>query len=137
MKIQVENSKGKQKEGFNYYDSGIIIGTKNLKEKDSNEKKNIIEIKEPKIELEGKGNVNIPNPEIKGGNIEENINQPNPNADIKLESNPEFTSSVLIAYARACYRLNKEGNYGCKTVFDIPPAYLSSKTSEELRKTML
>ena len=87
LKIQVENSKGKQKEGFNYYDSGIIIGTKNLKEKDSNEKKDIKEIKEPKIELEGKGNVNIPNPEIKGGNIEENINQPNPNVDIKLESN--------------------------------------------------
>ena len=56
---------------------------------------------------------------------------------LKLESNPEFTSSVLIAYARACYRLNKEGNFGCKTVFDIAPAYLSSKTSEELRKTML
>ena len=87
LKIQVENSKGKQKEGFNFYDSGIIIGTKNLKEKDSNEKKDIIEIKEPKIELEGKENVNIPNPEIKGGNIEANIDQPNPNVDIKLESN--------------------------------------------------
>ena len=57
--------------------------------------------------------------------------------NLKLESNPEFTSSVLVAYARACYRLNKEGNYGCKTVFDIAPFYLSSKTSEELRKTML
>ena len=87
LKIQVENSKGKQKEGFNFYDSGIIIGTKNLKEKDSNEKKDIIEIKEPKIELERKENVNIPNPEIKGGNIEANIDQPNPNVDIKLESN--------------------------------------------------
>ena len=57
--------------------------------------------------------------------------------NLKLDSNPEFTSSVLIAYARACYRLNKEGQYGCKTVFDIPPAYLSAKSGEELRKTML
>ncbi len=57
--------------------------------------------------------------------------------NLKLESNPEFTSSVLIAYARACYRLNKEGNFGAKTVFDIAPSYLSPKTSEELRKTML
>ena len=56
---------------------------------------------------------------------------------LKLDSNPEFTSSVLVAYARAAYRLNKEGQYGCKTIFDIPPAYLSSKTGEELRKTML
>jgi len=56
---------------------------------------------------------------------------------LKLDSNPEFTSSVLIAYARAVVRLNKEGSWGCKTIFDIPPAYLSSKTSEELRKTML
>ena len=56
---------------------------------------------------------------------------------LKLDSNPEFTSSVLVAYARAAHRLNKEGNYGCKTVFDIAPAYLSSKTAEELRATML
>ena len=56
---------------------------------------------------------------------------------LKLDSNPEFTSSVLIAYARAIYRLNKEGTFGCKTVFDIAPAYLSPKTSEELRATML
>ncbi len=52
---------------------------------------------------------------------------------LKLDSNPEFTSSVLIAYARAAYRLNKEGQSGCKTVFDIPPAYLSAKSAEELR----
>ncbi len=56
---------------------------------------------------------------------------------IKLDSNPEFTSSVLVAYARAAVRLNNEGASGCKTVFDIPPAYLSSKTSEELRATLL
>lgn len=56
---------------------------------------------------------------------------------LKLDSNPEFTSSVLIAYARAAYKLNCEGQSGCKTVFDIAPAYLSAKSSEELRKTML
>lgn len=57
--------------------------------------------------------------------------------NLKLDSNPEFTSSVLVAYARAAYRMNKEGQSGCKTVFDIPPAYLSPKSAEELRKTML
>lgn len=56
---------------------------------------------------------------------------------LKLDSNPEFTASVLIAYARAVYRMNKEGSTGCKTVFDIPPAYLSPKSAEELRKTLL
>ena len=56
---------------------------------------------------------------------------------LKLDSNPEFTSSVLIAYARAAYRLHKEGQSGCKTVFDIAPAYLSSKSGEELRASML
>ena len=56
---------------------------------------------------------------------------------LKLESNPEFTSSVLVAYARAAYKLAKEGVSGCKTVFDIAPAYLSPKTGEEIRKTML
>ena len=56
---------------------------------------------------------------------------------LKLDSNPEFTSSVLIAYARAINRMHKEGLTGAKTVFDIPPAYLSPKSGEELRKTML
>ena len=56
---------------------------------------------------------------------------------LKLDSNPEFTSSVLIAYARAAYRLAKEGQSGCKTVFDIAPAYLSAKSGEELRKNLL
>ena len=56
---------------------------------------------------------------------------------LKLESNPEFTSSVLVSYARAVYRLAKEGEIGCKTVFDIAPKYLSQKTNEELRKEML
>lgn len=56
---------------------------------------------------------------------------------LKLDSNPEFTASVLVAYARAAYRLNKEGQKGCKTVFDIAPAYLSPKSGAELRKEML
>ena len=56
---------------------------------------------------------------------------------LKLDSNPEFTSSVIVAYARAAYRLNKEGERGCKTVFDIAPKYLSIRSNEELRKEML
>lgn len=56
---------------------------------------------------------------------------------LKLDSNPEFTSSVLVAYARAAYHLSQEGQSGCRTVFDIAPAYLSAKSPEELRKTML
>jgi diaminopimelate dehydrogenase len=56
---------------------------------------------------------------------------------LKLDSNPEFTSSVLVAYARAAYRMNKEGMSGCKTVFDVAPTYLSAKSPEELRKIML
>lgn len=56
---------------------------------------------------------------------------------LKLDSNPEFTSSVIVAYARAACRLAAEGQTGCKTVFDIAPAYLSAKTGEELRATML
>ena len=56
---------------------------------------------------------------------------------IKLDSNPEFTSSILVAYARAAYKLNGEGANGCKTVFDIAPAYLTSKSGEEIRATML
>ncbi|MBQ5321346.1 MAG: diaminopimelate dehydrogenase [Oscillospiraceae bacterium] len=56
---------------------------------------------------------------------------------LKLDSNPEFTSSVIVAYARAAYRLNKEGVFGCKTVFDIAPAYLSSMSPEEMRAKLL
>ncbi|MBQ4404137.1 MAG: diaminopimelate dehydrogenase [Selenomonadaceae bacterium] len=57
--------------------------------------------------------------------------------NLKLDSNPEFTTSVLVAYARAAYRLNQEGNNGCKTVFDIAPAYLSAQDGAELRAHML
>ena len=56
---------------------------------------------------------------------------------LKLDSNPEFTSSVIVAYARAAYRMNKEGMSGCKTVFDVAPAYLSAVDGAELRKHLL
>ena len=56
---------------------------------------------------------------------------------LKLDSNPEFTASVLVAYARAVYKAAKRGDTGCKTVFDIPPADLSPLSAEELRATML
>lgn len=56
---------------------------------------------------------------------------------LKLDSNPEFTASVIIAYARAAYKLSMEGNIGCKTVFDIAPSYLSPLSKEELRKQLL
>ena len=56
---------------------------------------------------------------------------------LKLDSNPEFTSSVIAAYARAAYKLSKEGQSGCKTVFDIAPAYLSAQSGEELRAKLL
>lgn len=56
---------------------------------------------------------------------------------LSLDSNPEFTSAVLVAYARAVHRLALEGQSGAKTVFDIPPAYLSPKSPEELRQQLL
>ena len=56
---------------------------------------------------------------------------------LKLDSNPEFTTNVLLAYARAAYRLAQEGASGCKTVLDIAPAYLSPLSAEELRAKML
>ncbi len=56
---------------------------------------------------------------------------------LKLDSNPEFTTGVLVAYARAVYRLAKEGRTGCVTVLDVPPAYLSARSGDELRASML
>lgn len=56
---------------------------------------------------------------------------------LKLDSNPEFTASVITAYARAAYRMNKEGIAGCKTVFDVAPSYLSIKDGAQLRKELL
>lgn len=56
---------------------------------------------------------------------------------LKLDSNPEFTSSVLAAFARAAYKLNAEGVSGCRTIFDVAPAYLCKQTPDELRAHML
>ncbi|MPN45646.1 Meso-diaminopimelate D-dehydrogenase [bioreactor metagenome] len=56
---------------------------------------------------------------------------------LDLGSNPEFTSSVLVAYARAAYRMSKEGQSGARTVLDIPFSYLSPKSGEQLRKELL
>ena len=56
---------------------------------------------------------------------------------LKLDSNPEFTSCVLVAYARAAYRMNKRGMSGCKTVFDVAPADLSPLSPEEMRAHLL
>ena len=56
---------------------------------------------------------------------------------LKLDSNPEFTGSVLVAYARAAHRLSKKGESGARSVFDIAPAMLSQMTPEELRAHML
>lgn len=56
---------------------------------------------------------------------------------LKLDSNPEFTASVLVAYARAVYRMAQDGQKGAKTVFDVPFGLLSPKSAEELRKELL
>lgn len=56
---------------------------------------------------------------------------------LQLDSNPEFTGSVLIACARAVFRMNQEGMSGCKTLFDVPPAYLSAMSADELRAKLL
>ena len=56
---------------------------------------------------------------------------------LKLDSNPEFTTSVLVCVARAAYRMHQEGQTGCKTILDIPPAYFSPESGETLRAKML
>lgn len=56
---------------------------------------------------------------------------------LKLDSNPEFTSSIIVAYARAAYKMNQEGQKGCKTVLDVAPSYLCMQSGEELRKNYL
>ena len=57
--------------------------------------------------------------------------------NLKLDSNPEFTASVIVACARAAHRMKNEGMTGCKTIFDLPPSYLSAMSGEELRKHLL
>ena len=56
---------------------------------------------------------------------------------LKLDSNPEFTASVLICLARACARFVENNEFGCKTILDIPPKYFSAKEDSELRSTLL
>lgn len=73
---------------------------------------------------------------IRGGNTGEN-NKQIYEFSLKLESNPEFTASVLVAYARAAYRLSQEKQFGAKTAFDIAPSYISPKSAEELRRDYL
>lgn len=75
---------------------------------------------------------------IRSGNIGwEGENKAIIEYSLKLDSNPEFTASVIVAYARAIARLNKEGSTGCKTVFDIAPAYLSNMSAEDMRAHLL
>lgn len=73
---------------------------------------------------------------IRSGNTTEN-NRHVIEFSLKLDSNPEFTANVLVAYARAAWRLNQEGQTGAKTVFDVPLAYLTSKSNLELMKVLL
>ena len=56
---------------------------------------------------------------------------------LRLESNPEFTASVLVCCARAVHRLHQQGQVGCTTILDVPPAYLSAESAEELRRRLL
>lgn len=73
---------------------------------------------------------------IRSGTSSEGINQV-VEYSLKLESNPEFTASVLVAYARACHRLSEQGQFGCKTAFDVAPGLLSPKSAAQLRKELL
>ncbi len=71
------------------------------------------------------------------GKTNENTNSHIIEFSLKLDSNPEFTANVLVAYARAAVRLNREGNAGAKTVFDIPLSYLSAESNMDLIKKLL
>ncbi|WP_085993019.1 diaminopimelate dehydrogenase [Oceanobacillus senegalensis] len=73
---------------------------------------------------------------IRGGNTGED-NKQIYEFSLKLDSNPEFTASVLVAYARAAYRLSNEKQFGAKTVYDVAPGYISPRSAEELRKNYL
>jgi diaminopimelate dehydrogenase len=75
---------------------------------------------------------------IRGGKTgPDNVNNQIVEYSLKLDSNPEFTVGVMVAYARAAYRLSKEEAFGCKTIFDVPPGYLIAKSAEELRREYL
>jgi len=72
---------------------------------------------------------------MRSGNTGEN--KQNMEFSLKLESNPEFTGSIMVAYARAAFRMSQEGIFGAKTVFDIPPVYLSPVNRDKLIKNLL
>ncbi len=74
---------------------------------------------------------------IRSGEVGDGTNKAVIEFSLKLDSNPEFTSSVLLAFARAAYKLNAEGVTGCKTIFDIAPAYLIDRTGEDTRAHLL
>ena len=73
---------------------------------------------------------------IRSGNTGDTTNQVM-EFSLKLDSNPEFTASVLVAYARAAYRLNRKGQYGAHTVLDVAPGLLSPKDGAQLRKELV
>ena len=118
-KEEIEKEIKTMKNYFDEYDTTVnFITEEELKEKHSKMPHGGFVIRSGKTGLNGENNEII-------------------EYSLKLDSNPEFTASVLIAYARAVYRLKEKGDFGGKTVFDIPPALLSRKTREELLKEML
>ena len=118
-KEEIEKEIKTMKNYFDEYDTTVnFITEEELKEKHSKMPHGGFVIRSGKTGLNGENNEII-------------------EYSLKLDSNPEFTASVLIAYARAVYRLKEKGDFGCKTVFDIPPALLSRKSREELLKEML
>ena len=118
-KEEIEKEIKTMKNYFDEYDTTVnFITEEELKEKHSKMPHGGFVIRSGKTGLNGENNEII-------------------EYSLKLDSNPEFTANVLIAYTRAVYRLKEKGDFGCKTVFDIPPALLSRKSREELLKEML
>ena len=118
-KEEVEKEIKTMKNYFDEYDTTVnFISEEELKEKHSKMPHGGFVIRSGKTGLNGEDNQII-------------------EYSLKLDSNPELTAGVLVAYARAIYRLKEKGDYGAKTIFDIPPALISRKTKEELLKEML
>ena len=118
-KEEVEKEIKSMKNYFDEYDTTVnFISEEELKEKHSKMPHGGFVIRSGKTGLNGEDNQII-------------------EYSLKLDSNPEFTAGVLVAYARAIYRLKQKGDCGAKTIFDIPPALISRKTQEELLKEML
>ena len=118
-KEEVEKEIKTMKNYFDEYDTTVnFISEEELKEKHSKMPHGGFVIRSGKTGLNGDNNQII-------------------EYSLKLDSNPELTAGVLVAYARAVYRLKEKGDFGAKTIFDIPPALISRKTQEELLKEML